>query len=364
MHEKALSVIADRWKSHHVLKRDVFSTVERGRFITPAGEVQGVLRHLTQVPWWSRPIARLLLSNERKALKRLGQMGQVSIAPALLFSDKSLLVRSWIDGVPLYIAQPYGDSAYFKSAKEALRKLHRIGVCHNDLAKEQNWLRGHDGHAYLTDFQLAICFSHRSRVFRIAAYEDLRHLLKHKRRYAEFALTASERRILARKSWLNRIWMSTGKKIYIWVTRGIFRFVDREGSGLRLIQDAPAIEKLLKTYPGIREIAVVAYPDRRAGTGLYAFVEASPSVSERVLINFIDKKLGPTIVPEHLQVVEALPRRTTGEVHTEVLQLVALNQVDIIDPLITSEAERSVVARIIGDRRNMGDRIGVSGMHA
>ena len=55
----------------------------------------------------------------------------------------------------------------------ALRKLHRAGICHNDLAKEQNWLRGSDGRAYLTDFQLAACFKTRGWLFRIAAYEDL-----------------------------------------------------------------------------------------------------------------------------------------------------------------------------------------------
>ena len=32
---------------------------------------------------------------------------------------------------------------------------------------------GSDGRAYLTDFQLAACFKSRSRLFRIAAYEDL-----------------------------------------------------------------------------------------------------------------------------------------------------------------------------------------------
>ena len=90
--------------------------------------------------------------------------------------------------------------AYFRSAKPALRRLHRAGICHNDLAKEQNWLRGSDGRAYLTDFQLAVCFKRRSRLFRIAAYEDLRHLLKHKRSYAPEALTPKERKILARKS--------------------------------------------------------------------------------------------------------------------------------------------------------------------
>ena len=53
------------------------------------------------------------------------------------------------------------------------------------------------------------------------AYEDLRHLLKHKRRYAPESLTAGERRVLARKSWLTRIWMATGKRVYYWVTRGV-----------------------------------------------------------------------------------------------------------------------------------------------
>src|SRR5262249_61132762 len=39
-----------RWTSRLVLKRDVFSTVERGRFATPAGEVEAVLRRIDQVP--------------------------------------------------------------------------------------------------------------------------------------------------------------------------------------------------------------------------------------------------------------------------------------------------------------------------
>ena len=49
--------IVERWRSSLVLKRDVFSTVERGRFRTSAGDVDAVLRRLDQVPWWSRPIA-------------------------------------------------------------------------------------------------------------------------------------------------------------------------------------------------------------------------------------------------------------------------------------------------------------------
>jgi len=38
-----------------VLKRDMFSKVERGRFRTDAGEVDAVLRRLGQVPWGAVP---------------------------------------------------------------------------------------------------------------------------------------------------------------------------------------------------------------------------------------------------------------------------------------------------------------------
>src|SRR5262249_41801765 len=162
-------------------------------------------------------------------------------------------------------------------------KLHRAGICHNDLAKEQNWLRGTDGRAYLTDFQLSARFTRRSWLFRIAAYEDLRHLLKHKRRYAPDALTAAERRVLANKSLFTRVWMATGKKAYYWITRRALRFADREGGGARLVYDAPRIVARLKAHPEVREAVVVAYPDRRAGTGLYAFVEARPGPTEASL---------------------------------------------------------------------------------
>jgi hypothetical protein len=353
MGRSALSAIDGRWQAGHILKQDVFSTVERGRFTTPAGEVDAVIRHLDDVPWWSRPLARFLMSRERRALEHVGQLG---FAPPLLFAGKGLLVRGWIDGLPLHVAQPHDDVAYFRHAKAALRKLHRCGVCHNDLAKPQNWMRGRDGGAYLIDFQLAHRFSRRGRMFRIAAYEDIRHLLKQKRRFAEHALTPSELRILSRKSLPTRIWMASGKRVYYWITRGVFRFADREGGGLRLIQDAPSIATQLKSFPGVREAAVVAFPDRRTGTGLYAFVEAAPAVSERDLLAFISDGLGAGIVPEQLQVVEELPRRPSGEVRTEILQLVALNQIDLLDGLMATENERANVARIVEDRRNLRDR--------
>jgi acyl-CoA synthetase (AMP-forming)/AMP-acid ligase II len=228
-----------------------------------------------------------------------------------------------------------------------LRTLHRAGVSHNDLAKEQNWLYA-NGRAYLTDFQLAAVFRRRGLLFRLARYEDLRHLLKHKRRYAPDALTAAERRVLARKTVITRAWMATGKKLYYAITRGL-NVTDREGRGMRFVREAPAIAARLRAHPQVRDVAIVPYPDRRAGTGLYAFVEGSAGDGE------LAKFLGDS-GPEHLQVVEALPRNAQGEVRSEILELVAMNQIDLIDPLIKSDTERAIVGRIVSDRRNLRDR--------
>ena len=191
------AVLSARWTEGVLLKRDVFSTVERGRFRGDSGEVDAVLRRLDEVPWWSS-CWRVICSRARSARWRSPATSMSALncsgpAGARWCAASSTASRCiW--------QSPMAMLAYFRSAKAALRRLHRAGICHNDLAKEQNWLVGRDGRAYVTDFQLAACFNRRGRLFRIAAYEDLRHLLKHKRTYAPEALTPRERKILARKS--------------------------------------------------------------------------------------------------------------------------------------------------------------------
>jgi hypothetical protein len=346
------AVLSARWTEGVLLKRDVFSTVERGRFRSDKGEVEAVLRRLDQVPWWSFIPARHLFGRERRALALARGL---NVGPELLWAGRQALVRGFIDGVALQMAKPVGDIVYFRSAKVALRKLHRAGICHNDLAKEQNWLRGSDGLAYLTDFQLAACFKTRGRLFRIAAYEDLRHLLKHKRSYAPEALTPKERKILARKSFVASIWLMTGKKVYRAITRGLFNFTDREGGGRRLVNDAPVLLELIRNNPEVRDAAIVAFADRRTGVGLYAFVEADRTALEAELRDRLTAAKGRK-PPEHIQVVRALPRDAGGKPRAEILQLVAMNQLDLIEPMMKSDTDRAFLKAILEQRKNLRDR--------
>ncbi len=62
------AVLSAQWIDGVLLKRDVFSTVERGRFRSESGEVDAVLRRLDLVPWWSYLPARHLFARERRAL--------------------------------------------------------------------------------------------------------------------------------------------------------------------------------------------------------------------------------------------------------------------------------------------------------
>jgi RIO-like serine/threonine protein kinase len=205
-----------------VLKRDLFGVVlavddERPRI---------VIRDTSKARGWLRWLARYLAGREARALRKLDGLPGV---PRLVSAERHRLTREWIDGRPMHHARP-NDPHYYRRALLLLRRIHRRGVAHNDLAKETNWLVTLRGEPALVDFQLAHCSRTRGRFFRMLAHDDLRHLLKHKRTYLPHLLTQRERAILAKPSLLARVWMSTGKRLYLFITRRVLNWADREGA--------------------------------------------------------------------------------------------------------------------------------------
>ena len=207
-----------------LLKSDVFGRIRR------VGDV--VIREADHARPWARALAVHLMRREHRALARLALGAGIEGVPRVLDLGPAQLTRSWIDGAPMQIAKPR-DPAYFRDALRLLRRLHAAKVIHNDLAKETNWLVTPDGRPALVDFQLAMTLSKRGALARALGHDDLRHLLKHKRTYLPERLTAREKRILAKHSLISRIWMASGKKVYLFVTRKILRWRDREGAGDR-----------------------------------------------------------------------------------------------------------------------------------
>lgn len=208
-----------------VLKRDLFGTVSLARG-PGAPEVR---RDTRDAPWWTRWLARHLAGREARALEAAAAVPDV---PRLISWDGRVLVRSWLEGQAMQEARPT-DVAYFSAALALVRKLHVAGVVHNDLAKEPNWLVLPGGRPGLIDFQLAWTPRRRGPMFRLLGREDLRHALKHKRFYRADALRKRESALLARRAWTSRLWMATGKKAYLFITRRLLGWADREGAGDR-----------------------------------------------------------------------------------------------------------------------------------
>ena len=215
-----------------LLKADVFGTITRVD--------DTVVRDANAARPWARRLARYLLEREYRALTRLALGQGIEGIPRALDTAPGVLTRSWIEAAPMHLARP-ADPNYFRAAARLVRRLHAANVIHNDLAKETNWLVTPAGQPALVDFQLAMTLrqgrarkdSRRGALVRALGHDDIRHLLKHKRTYVPEKLTARERRILATPSLLSRAWMASGKPVYLFVTRKIFRWRDREGAGDR-----------------------------------------------------------------------------------------------------------------------------------
>jgi hypothetical protein len=326
-----------------VLKRDLFSETRKGHF---AGETRApmIRRIVTAAPFWSRPIGWVLA---RREIAVLSAVDGVTGVPKLHSVDRDGLYRSWTEGTPLHLARP-ADPAWYRDAHRLLRDFRRRGVTHNDLAKPQNWLMTPDGRAAVIDFQLATRHRRKATLFRLMAYEDFRHLLKQQRAFAPNLMTPTGRRILARRSLPSRIWMATGKKVYNLVTRGFFRWSDGEGTHDRIDREGPAIIADLKSMSGVSDVALAPFPLLSKGVGIYAFVEtAVPEIIARV------ERTGADLV----QPVAALPRRADGSPRSDILQLIAMNQMTELDALVAGDVALGVVAHAIAaDRLNFSDR--------
>ena len=216
---------------HQLLKQDHFGVVSK-EYSEQYGWV--TYRNTKKAPWWTRPVARYLAKREALTLKHLPLHSAI---PRVLHWDGTHLLRSWIPAKPMQIAQPRSRS-YFSQAFKLLRFLHANNVAHNDLSKETNWLVTPEGQPALVDFQLSRAFKTRNPWFRNSAREDIRYLLKHKYNFCPEHMTQRELNIRSTPALTSRVWRKTMKPLYLFITRKIFNWQDREGA-----YDRSAIQK-------------------------------------------------------------------------------------------------------------------------
>ncbi len=76
------------------------------------------------------------------------------------------------------------------------------------------------------------------------------------------------------------------------------------------------IEEVLYQFPGVKEAAVVGWPDPRKGEQPVAFVAPNEGITldEKALVQFVRQKLADYKLPKRINVLPALPRNSTGKV--------------------------------------------------
>lgn len=333
-----------RFVQETVHKRDPFSETVSGHAAEDPEE-KLVMRRLGNLPLWSRWIGWALA---RKEIRGLKAVAGIEGTPQLIRVDQEGILRTWSHGTPLQLAKPK-EAIWYKDAKRLLREMRKRGVTHNDLAKPQNWLMTPDGRASVIDFQLASVHASQGRLHRIMAYEDLRHLLKQKRKYAKSLLTPAEKKMLERRALPSRIWMATAKPLYNFVTRKLMNWSDGEGTENRIAIEGPKLRADLKDHGDISEVALATFALPARGVGLYAFVETP--LDQTTVRGYVPKRI------EHVQAVTALPRDPDGTLRDDLLQLVAMNRVDELEDILAREPHLAPTLQpIMAQRLNLTDR--------
>ena len=77
---------------------------------------------------------------------------------------------------------------------------------------------------------------------------------------------------------------------------------------------------MIAAYPGVRNVAVVAYETAREGEEIAAFIVADPTVNEAQLMTLARTQLSPDKRPRRFVFVDELPVTTVGKLDRKALK--------------------------------------------
>lgn len=105
--------------------------------------------------------------------------------------------------------------------------------------------------------------------------------------------------------------------------RGNYVFLGRRDSqiksrGYRI--ELGEIETAMYRHPGVLEFAVVAVPDDLVTNRLYGFASVKEGTTAADLLHHCKESVPPYMVPEHFELLEVLPKTSTGKIDRQELR--------------------------------------------
>jgi acetyl-CoA synthetase len=119
------------------------------------------------------------------------------------------------------------------------------------------------------------------------------------------------------------------------------------------------IESALVAHPKVSEAAVVGYPHKIKGQGIYAYVTlmAGEKWSDGLrteLRDWVKKEIGPIAAPDLLQFAPGLPKTRSGKIMRRILRKIAEDEPGALGDTSTL-ADPAVVEELVANRMNRAD---------
>ena len=139
---------------------------------------------------------------------------------------------------------------------------------------------------------------------------------------------------------------------YYWITGRVDDVLNVSGHRMGTAE----IESALVAHPLVSESAVVGYPHKIKGQGIYAFVtlmvgkNSTPELTQE-LEAWVRKEIGPIAKPDYIQWSPSLPKTRSGKIMRRILRKIAENKYEDLGDTSTL-ADPSVVKNLIENRLN------------
>ncbi len=139
---------------------------------------------------------------------------------------------------------------------------------------------------------------------------------------------------------------------YYWITGRVDDVLNVSGHRMGTAE----IESALVSHPLVSESAVVGYPHKIKGQGIYAFVtlmvgkNSTPELTQE-LEAWVRKEIGPIAKPDYIQWSPNLPKTRSGKIMRRILRKIAENKYEDLGDTSTL-ADPSVVKNLIENRLN------------
>ena len=139
---------------------------------------------------------------------------------------------------------------------------------------------------------------------------------------------------------------------YYWITGRVDDVLNVSGHRMGTAE----IESALVSHPLVSESAVVGYPHKIKGQGIYAFVtlmvgkNSTPGLTQE-LEAWVRKEIGPIAKPDYIQWSPNLPKTRSGKIMRRILRKIAENKYEDLGDTSTL-ADPSVVKNLIENRLN------------